>query len=263
VKVDDVDMIEVAIEDNGNGIPEENRENLFTSARRLSRHQNIGGNGFALFVLHHRMQALKGACGVKNRLDGNMGSRFWFRFPYVPDIGEEDMTFKLTRRLSFGPIAGVIKRRNIYNVLVIDDSTVILRMVKMSLEKEGHIVTTAANGADGLAKLNVTNASYDVILSDIQMPVMDGIEFIKRLRENEILESLYTGRDKHQLVIAMSANASAGDGTEYITAGMDAFLAKPFSNKQFNQILEAHMASPFLKGISKNSSDFQVSVEIK
>jgi CheY-like chemotaxis protein len=120
---------------------------------------------------------------------------------------------------------------------------VILKVVKSTLEREGHLVDVAMNGKEALNKMNAADFAYDVILTDIQMPVMDGVEFIQRLRENEVLEGLYSGRDRHQLVIAMSANPSVTNGQEYLTAGMDGFLAKPFKIEQFNNIFQAKMES--------------------
>ena len=124
-----------------------------------------------------------------DRSDGNQGSMFWFTFPYRPDeaAAKADMSdgtpgiAYLSRNTS-----DLVPPRKI---LVIDDSPSVLKVTSRLLTMNGHTVVTASNGAVGLQMLKESyiNQLYDMVLTDLQMPVMDGIEATKRFRlfENE------------------------------------------------------------------------------
>ena len=137
------------------------------------------------------------------------------------------------------------------NVLVVDDSTPIVKITKMNLEKVGHAVDSAKNGLEGLNMMKKN--CYDLVLMDIQMPVMGGIECVLRFREFEavylidssvkasaissistispsIAESsgINSPRLKRQLIIG-SANGDVSTREEALRCGMDAFMNKSFS----------------------------------
>ena len=142
-----------------------------------------------LYSLSKRIEALGGEYGVCDRSDGNQGSMFWFTFPYRPDeaAAKADMSdgtpgiAYLSRNTS-----DLVPPRKI---LVIDDSPSVLKVTSRLLTMNGHTVVTASNGAVGLQMLKESyiNQLYDMVLTDLQMPVMDGIEATKRFRlfENE------------------------------------------------------------------------------
>jgi CheY-like chemotaxis protein len=170
-------------------------------------------------------------------------------------------------------------------ILLVDDSLAIQKMTSLVLKKHGHKVDLASNGAEALEVLQkirdkvhkrvsslmghekmdssdtkkdlvAINELYDVILCDLQMPVMDGLEAIKRLRAAEaknrkehedchrFLVSSRTGEDDHhtdlmyrnmfhQRVIAMSANGENATSDTAIEVGADDFMTKPFSVELF------------------------------
>jgi len=104
-------------------------------------------------------------------------------------------------------------------VLVAEDNAVNQRLAVRLLEKKGHAVTVARDGAEALEALRQNN--YDVVLMDVQMPIMDGMEAVAQLRETE----RESGR--HTPVIAVTAHARREDEAECLAAGMDAFVTKP------------------------------------
>ena len=229
---DDHDKMYILLEvfDNGIGVPSHLRSNLFMPFAQTMR--RAGGTGLGLFSLLKRMEALGGSCGLKDRPDGATGSCFWFDFPYKPDL---DMThesavandsFKFVgiqtpqTPQSFNPYLGKL-------VLVVDDSLVILKSASKSLENRGFIVETAENGAKAL-ELMIRNKYY-VVLMDFNMPVMDGIESTRRLREHE-METTTPHKDR-QIIIGMSADDDAIVREEGFN--MDAFISKPFSTAEF------------------------------
>jgi CheY-like chemotaxis protein/signal transduction histidine kinase len=132
--------------------------------------------------------------------------------------------------------AGEVNLQNLH-VLVVDDAMTIMRITKMCLEKEGHVVDQAHNGQVALDKMKET--LYDLVLMDIQMPVMGGIESTKHIRSYEsAMEGPPSRCGKHQFIVGMSANGDAETRTETIEIGMDSFIPKPFSIFRMMKVLE-------------------------
>jgi CheY-like chemotaxis protein len=97
------------------------------------------------------------------------------------------------------------------------------------LEKRGHCVAIAENGQEALRMLE--KESYDLVLMDVQMPVMDGLEATAKLRESE------KSGDKHLPVVALTARAMKGDVELCLSAGMDDYLVKPIRVPDLEEIL--------------------------
>jgi len=106
------------------------------------------------------------------------------------------------------------------NVLLVEDNVINQRIVALSLQKAVKNVDVAANGKEALDMFAKTK--YDIILMDVQMPIMDGIKATIKLREIEL------GSNSHIPIIAVTANALAGDKEECLSAGMDDYISKPF-----------------------------------
>eukprot|EP00981_Chlorochromonas_danica_P009430 scaffold2678_cov236-Ochromonas_danica.AAC.5 len=123
------------------------------------------------------------------------------------------------------------------HVLVVDDSPAILKMTSLMLRRHNHTISTATNGAEAVQTVSEHweddsgyGGYYDVILMDLQMPVMDGLEATRRLRK---MEERYTSKGKKLLIIGMSANSDNETANTALKVGVDAFMAKPFSLETF------------------------------
>jgi DNA-binding response OmpR family regulator len=103
-------------------------------------------------------------------------------------------------------------------VLVIDDDPVILELLRVNFEIEGFEVVVAADGVEGLAK--ASGAKPDVILSDIMMPRMDGLEVVARLKAG--------AATRHIPIILLSAKAQNAEVQQGLDAGADDYVTKPF-----------------------------------
>ncbi len=122
----------------------------------------------------------------------------------------------------------------VMRVLVAEDNAVNQRLATRLLEKRGHRVTVAANGreaVDALAKQN-----FDLVLMDVQMPEMDGIEATAVIREQE------KQNGAHLPIIALTAHAMKGDRERCLAAGMDGYLSKPIRSQQLDEILERYLS---------------------
>ena len=142
------------------------------------------------------------------------------------------------------------------HLLVVDDSIPILKMLRLVLEKNGYIVTTATNGQEAVEKFvelqsrgflnrRRTLPLFDAILMDIQMPIMTGIEATKRIREIERSltpesSSNHYSPSLHHLIIAMSATTDDITISEAYEMGIDEFLPKPFQLQAFQSIVEQY-----------------------
>jgi signal transduction histidine kinase/DNA-binding response OmpR family regulator len=121
-------------------------------------------------------------------------------------------------------------------VLLAEDNVVNQRLVVRLLEKGGHRVAVAANGLEALAALKKEH--FDLVLMDVQMPEMDGMEATAAIREEE------KSSGEHQMVIALTAHAMKGDREKCLNAGMDGYLTKPIRPQELDEILEECLKEP-------------------
>jgi two-component system, sensor histidine kinase and response regulator len=120
-------------------------------------------------------------------------------------------------------------------ILLTEDGVVNQKVACELLSKRGHSVTIANNGQEALKALKDQN--FDLILMDIQMPIMDGFAATKAIRENE------KGSQRHIPIIAMTAHAMAGDRERCLNAGMDAYVSKPFRPPELFRAVEQIQSS--------------------
>ena len=115
------------------------------------------------------------------------------------------------------------------SILVVDDDELNQRMMRLLLKRDGHLVECASNGLEAVNA--VKSQIYDMILMDLQMPVMDGVEASRRIREWENNES-------HIFIVALTASYLPERGQELFTAGIDNYMPKPFDVSHLRNILQ-------------------------
>jgi CheY-like chemotaxis protein len=123
-------------------------------------------------------------------------------------------------------------------ILVAEDNAVNQMLATGILEKEGHTVLIAGNGAEALAALQ--REAPDLVLMDLQMPVMDGLEAAAAIRTRE------AGTNRHIPIIAMTAHAMARDKERCLAAGMDDYISKPIRGGELLSLIEKTMAASAL-----------------
>ena len=127
------------------------------------------------------------------------------------------------RREAVGPAARPLR------ILLAEDNLVNQRLALRLLEKQGHAVAVAHNGQEAVEAL--AKQGFDVVLMDVQMPVMDGMEATARVRAAE------KGTGRHTPIIALTAHAMKGDRERCLAAGMDGYLAKPIQSAELTRVL--------------------------
>jgi CheY-like chemotaxis protein len=121
-------------------------------------------------------------------------------------------------------------------ILLTEDNVVNQRLASRLLEKEGHVVVVAEDGAKALKACKEN--TFDLILMDVQMPVMDGIEATAAIRETEQTSG------HHIPIIAMTAHAMAGDRQRFLKAGMDGYVSKPIHSRELLEAIESVLVAP-------------------
>jgi len=139
-----------------------------------------------------------------------------------------------------GPVI-IQTMRGPLHILVADDNRINQKVALGLLEKRGHTVTLAADGREVLALLETE--TFDLILMDVQMPQMSGVDATIEIRRRE----QKTGR--HVPIYAMTANAMKGDRERYVSGGMDGYLAKPMQLDELDQLLRESAAQTSLPSI--------------
>ena len=117
------------------------------------------------------------------------------------------------------------------NILLVEDNLLNQRIVTFSLKKFNHDVIIANNGLEALDRFR--ERKFHLILMDIMMPVMDGLEATIKIREEEEL----TGAEKRTPIIALTANTMDNDRDKCISYGMDEFMSKPFDIERLKKII--------------------------
>ena len=134
----------------------------------------------------------------------------------IPDLDDHDPGLPISR-------PGVSLERGL-SILLVEDNVVNQKLATHLLEKAGHHVVLATNGREALDVIDRANSpGFDLVLMDIQMPEMDGLEATAAIRQNERISG------RHLPIIAMTANAMTGDRERYLNGGMDGYISKPVS----------------------------------
>jgi signal transduction histidine kinase/CheY-like chemotaxis protein len=224
-------ILEFAITDTGMGISEEDQKLLFQSFSQVNMSQASlqGGSGLGLSIVANLVTLMDGTYGVESTL--GKGSTFWFRIPVQCVEANSDSFATITEdELPQKGTKGLEQARG--KILVVEDNAtnqLVLSAMLNNLTPDVEIVCVGNGRLAFDAYLN--DQTIDLILMDIQMPIMGGIEATKLIREYQQNQGL-----KKTPIVAVTAYAYAEDRTKYLSLGMD-FLAKPIEINQLKKIL--------------------------
>ena len=220
--------VRFSVIDTGIGIPVEKRQMIFDPFTQAegSTTRRFGGTGLGLAISSRLVNLMGGRIWVVAGPNGN-GSAFHFTVA-LTTAGIPEQPTGVSREAS-----------SRLRILLAEDNRVNQLLATRMLERDGHSVVLVQNGAQAVEA--AFRDDYDLVLMDVEMPTMDGVEATRRIRLRE-----RPGNRRLQIV-AMTANASRADELRCLEAGMDGFLTKPFTAEKLRNALEALAAGPLVR----------------
>jgi two-component system, sensor histidine kinase and response regulator len=219
-------LLRFEVQDTGMGIEADKLKRVFHSFEQAdsSTTRQFGGTGLGLSITKRLAKLMSGDIGVESEI--NQGSTFWFSAWF--HRGQEGVS--ISNSLSDKELE--ITLRSHYagaHILLVEDNAINLEVAQGILADVGLVVDTAINGREALEKMEITR--YDLVLMDVQMPVMDGLEATRRIRA--------IAANANLPILAMTACVLDNEKQDYITVGMNAFIAKPIElNNLYSSLIK-------------------------
>jgi two-component system, sensor histidine kinase len=220
---DEVAYLHCSVADSGIGISAQGKERLFHefSQSERSTTRKYGGSGLGLAISKKLTELMRGEIGVDSEL--GKGSKFWFTFQMK--ISDDDVLQKSKKpKVSQSPSKSL-------DILLVDDNAINRKVALFTLQKLGHRVESVENGK--LAVDAFKTGNFDVILMDIQMPVMDGYQATAEIRDLQKDEAYANSK-----IVAMTANAEKGEMEKCLELGMDSYISKPFKSESLEEVIQ-------------------------
>jgi PAS domain S-box-containing protein len=210
-------LVRIEVSDTGVGITSEALDRIFSPFEQEdgSTTRKYGGTGLGLSICRRLTELMGGSISVKST--PGVGSCFTVTLPF--SLGTGISTIQELPQKEIVSWGGPPLR-----ILYVEDDKTNIYFGTSLLKKLGHDVTTAENGKKCLAALE--QGSFDIVLLDIQMPVMNGEEALLEIRRRELVSS------SHQRVIALTAYSLQGDRERFLTTGFDEYISKPIEIKE-------------------------------
>lgn len=226
-------MFHFTVRDTGEGIPEEKLHRLFRPFSQVDAtiSRKHGGTGLGLAICHRLCEMLGGAIWLESEI--GMGSNFEFTIKAAAVPGAVDPQ---SADLPPPPVASSVvppADREVVRplrILLAEDNPVNQRVALGLLRQIGYTASTVWNGLEAIHALQ--KDTYDVVLMDVQMPEMDGLEATREIRR------LWPHGPRRPHIIAMTANAMTGDREKCLESGMDDYISKPVKALRLKTALE-------------------------
>lgn len=212
----------ITVTDTGRGIKKEDIDRLFKKFERLEEDRNtsIEGTGLGLAIT----EGLAELMGGKITVISDYGKGSTFKFVVIQDIVNVEIKEKSSNTISFDYNTFEGKK-----ALIVDDSKLNLKVAENVLK---NFLVTTESVTSGLECLSCVNSKkYDIIFMDIMMPNMNGVEVLRKLRENGV----------NTPVIALTADAIEGQEEKYMSEGFDGYISKPINKEKLNYVLNKYL----------------------
>lgn len=219
------------VRDTGIGLNEEAKSRVFEAFTQAdnSTTRKFGGSGLGLSIAMQLVQLMDGEIGVDSQIA--QGSTFWFEL----SLAHAQAAIEAPHALPLEQAQGIEVPTGTLRVLVAEDNLVNQQVALCMLELEGCSADLAADGDEALAA--VQRKDYDLILMDIHMPNMDGLEATRKIRAWEAA----TQRVASVPILALTASVMADDRDKCVAAGMNDFLSKPISREALSGAIARYM----------------------
>jgi PAS domain S-box-containing protein len=220
---EDTVQLQFAIRDTGVGVPQEKVMNLFEPFYQVDNFmtRKVEGTGLGLAICKKLVQLLGGEIWYEPSL-GQLGSIFIFTVTLKTQVVKEAIKYDHSIELES-------QTKKSLKILIAEDNEINQIVLKRVIEKLGYNATIVQNGREAVEAAE--RYPYDIIFMDIQMPLMDGLEATKRIRET-------FASTKYPFIVAVTAHALKGDREKYLEGGMDEYISKPISVDTVSNLLE-------------------------
>ncbi|WP_395054284.1 hybrid sensor histidine kinase/response regulator [Flavobacterium sp.] len=218
-------IIAIKIEDTGIGIEESKRELIFEEFTQANENieKSYGGSGLGLTISKKLTEILSGKISVKSEV--NKGSVFEISIPLEFDNSNKNEAKTST------------KNHKNYIAIVVDDDSNLLQLTSEILKQNNFTTHSFTSGKDAFEFAK--NNTFDILITDIQMPLLDGFELLKSLQENKLLS-------QNQPIIALTGRTDLSE-KEYLNYGFTAILKKPYSPNYLIQIVNSNLNNETFK----------------
>ncbi len=216
---------EIRVSDTGVGIGPEDQTKIFDDFVTLdtSYVRSAGGTGLGLAIVRRLVQGMGGTIGVQST--PGEGSLFWIRLPLNSQASSTGPD-SCPAPTPAAPAAVAVPS---LRVLVVEDNSVNRRVAREMLEKDGHTVSEAHNGKEGVARAETE--PFDLILMDISMPEMDGVAATQAIRSG-------SGVNRGTPIVALTAHAQPSELARFGAAGMTDTITKPVSRAVLRRLVD-------------------------
>jgi len=227
-------LLRFSVKDTGIGIPDDKQDLLFNKFSQVdpSTTRKYGGTGLGLAICKQLVELMNGSIGVISA--PGVGSDFWFCIPF------EIQTQPKLRTPGRDSSPGHSEKTNVFGgrevrILLAEDNAVNQLVAQGMLGKFGLRADMVANGKLALEAL--AQKPYDIILMDIQMPILDGVEATRQIRSGKVKGPTPDFPVSKIPIIAMTAHAMHGDRQRFLDAGLDDYLTKPLNLEAIQAVL--------------------------
>ena len=217
-------IIRISIIDTGKGIPEKFIDEIFQPFNRLSTDSTIEGTGIGLSISKQLVEMMNGSIGVISEID--TGSTFWIELS--GDLNTTETREPETESHKKLELENFAQQNN--NILVAEDNPTNQVLILTQLKSLGYNVDLVANGQEALNKL--ADHTYDLLITDCNMPIIDGYNLVKKIRE---------GGNSTLPIIAITADAFPERKKKCIEVGVNEHLVKPVDLSTLKQAVEKHL----------------------
>ena len=222
--------LQIAVQDTGAGIPADKLPFIFDEFTQAdgSVSRKYGGTGLGLAITRRLVEIQRGQIRVESQLGS--GTTIYVTLPYELAL-EEDNTIRSPGALPEPRLNGLA---NLARILIVEDNLVNQKVVTAVLRKRGYTIELANDGMEALSKLE-KQGNFDLVLMDVQMPVLDGLEATRRIRQQKRWHDLP--------IVAMTAHAMNGDRERCLDAGMNGYISKPVHPSHLLDMVDDYLAA--------------------
>lgn len=222
-------ILMIKVVDSGIGISDDGKKNLFQLFSQVdtSTTKNYGGTGLGLSIAKRLVMMMQGEIGFESKQD--KGSTFWFTVK-LEKCSQKIVSPESAKKK---PVPDK-KPFKMLSILLAEDNEINQKIIQYSLTNAGYKVDIANNGQEAIDMYHAGN--YDLVLMDVQMPILDGFEATVHIRN---IESAILNGAHRTPIVALTANAMKGDREKCLDVGMDEYLSKPFTPNDLISIIRS------------------------